>query len=538
MGMISQVKGFFQGGEAHEKRGFQRAIAEVVNLLELAKEDAGWERASGGETKLTPRTRNSLVEKMNRNQKRFEQDGRIKQGVNLHANFTLGNGIGLPKAKNPAIQEHIKQFWNDPTNQRNLFGFPALQTRHREFQLGGEINLLVKVDVATGRSKVYVAPIQNVMDVATDPDDPSRPAFYSIRTQHTPMDLLTGKRGKTEEKTTVHRALRYKLYACTEEEFSRGLVFHVGQNELFGQLRGASDLDAVVKAEDTATEMAADGATLSKANAEVAFKNKILKGGKATADKLLSILRTRSDGSNPNPPAGSDWYETEASERKWMTERDTGAAYREKDQRMVLLPVFAGLGFGEHYFGDASTGNLATATSMELPVLKMSEGEQKFWEWIFTELVKFSLEIKVALGVIPGEVVEYDEFNAEPSVDAAFTIDFPPILRKDINPYTQAVCLAVDKGLIGEEDGMRLLAQAFGIDDADDMIKKLMEVPQPETPPTGSETKPKPGETPAQPGETKPPAGGTPPQPGEKTAEQIAGGNGKTGGKYTSVKFV
>ena len=72
--------------------------------------------------------------------------------------------------------------------------------------------------------------------------------------------------------------------------------------------------------------------------------------------------------------------------REWMQNRDTGALQRKEDMRALKLYIYAGLGFGEHYMGDPASGNLATATAMELPVLKMIQAEQKLWSSIYTDL--------------------------------------------------------------------------------------------------------------------------------------------------------
>ena len=76
--------------------------------------------------------------------------------------------------------------------------------------------------------------------------------------------------------------------------------------------------------------------------------------------------------------------------------------------------VCAGTGIAEHYFGDASTGNLATATAMELPMLKMFSGYQVFWKEAWRDLFAIALQ---------------EDIDSEP---AQITLTMPAILEDDL----------------------------------------------------------------------------------------------------------
>jgi hypothetical protein len=51
---------------------------------------------------------------------------------------------------------------------------------------------------------------------------------------------------------------------------------------------------------------------------------------------------------------------------------DTGAAGAKEDAHMLLATAGAGVSTMVHYFGEGGDANLATAQSMELPMVKAS----------------------------------------------------------------------------------------------------------------------------------------------------------------------
>jgi hypothetical protein len=71
---------------------------------------------------------------------------------------------------------------------------------------------------------------------------------------------------------------------------------------------------------------------------------------------------------------------------------DSGAGNATQDGQMLRSQISAATHFPQHYLGDAGSANLATATSMELPVLKHIEGRQEVWEGVFRWFVDRVIE--------------------------------------------------------------------------------------------------------------------------------------------------
>lgn len=450
--------------------------AESSNIIAYMMEEFGWNKVTDNSL-LRPmkRTVNTIRNGIIRHQLKYSTDGYIKRGVNLHTDFVFGKGIDIPKAKSEVIMEEVvTPFWRDPVNQRNYFSFMAQQRRHKEAAISGELNILIKIDPITSRVRLYPILPHEIIEVIPDKDEPGRPAFYQLRHTVREWDFQRNQwKGTVDMDLQLHRAYRYKIFEASNDELARGLVYHVGFNEFFDLMRGESDIHACYEESESARDIAQDGATLSRSNAEIGYKMLIKKGGKTVKDDVMEYLKTRTDGSNPTPAPGSEWVENDAVSREWMQARDTGAQSREKDQRLMRLYTYATLGFGEHYFGDASTGNLATSTSMELPVIKMIESEQKLWESIYHDLINFQIDIAAVGGVISGETVDRDELEVETEENRMIDIDFPPITQKEIDRYITAVTGAESASLLPYKSAARLVMEALGVNNIDEELEEL-----------------------------------------------------------------
>ena len=117
-----------------------------------------------------------------------------------------------------------------------------------------------------------------------------------------------------------------------------------------------------------------------------------------------------------------------------------------------MLRQMVGIGSGgifEHYLaGDASTGNLATATAMELPMQKLFEYSQELWRDVFSDIFWFVLvqailakapqarglatvTVNTALGIwdiVPNE-----------GVDISAGVRFPAIVQKDVGVWLSSI---------------------------------------------------------------------------------------------------
>jgi hypothetical protein len=147
----------------------------------------------------------------------------------------------------------------------------------------------------------------------------------------------------------------------------------------------------------------------------------------------ISRLSQQIEGSTTRRDVVSDQNKTRIAVENQGTElqpavTDTGAGSASIDIQTLLGQVSAGTGIPPHYFGNSGSASLATATAMELPVMKMMEARQELWENVYRDILGWMLR---RAGLDPSRL----------------EVQMPPILARDLAATTSslgALTAAVD----------------------------------------------------------------------------------------------
>lgn len=221
------------------------------------------------------------------------------------------------------------------------------------------------------------------------------------------------------------------------------------------------------------------------------------------ANRLASSLSSGgSSETNPRPPAGATWLENKAATRERM-DLTTGAQDAETDG--VALLAQAGLAgrVYAHYLGrGANVYRLATATSMERPLLRAFNRYQLFWASIWRDLAKYVLMMGEKYA--PDFSID-EEYDVDISMNSVIDVSI-----EDVSKSTTSLTDLYDRSLIETpvameigEQLMRVIMQTIGIDDIEDIFSKaeeeIPETPEDEENPTDNIPPPVP------PGEEEPP---------------------------------
>jgi hypothetical protein len=97
------------------------------------------------------------------------------------------------------------------------------------------------------------------------------------------------------------------------------------------------------------------------------------------------------------------WHENESVDAEPFN-MDTRAGNAQQDAQIIRAPIAAAERWTQAYFGDASNSTLATATSLELPILKMVESRQEVFERLFRWFIDRVIENAVDKGLIPEQL--------------------------------------------------------------------------------------------------------------------------------------
>jgi hypothetical protein len=386
--------------------------------IELALDDRGWLSPSGRTTaEFDAQTRTVLV---NKSRLYWTRDPLAKQAVRLWTDYALGTGITF-KAEDATQQKMLEQFVRDRRNRR-LMSSEGQRKSSKKLLVDGEV--FFAIFGAEGQPKVirWVDPNQ-ITDIITDPEDNEHILAYRRQ-----LPITNGKTPKAIYYVDwscddADKALAEQQKVGTHQEAvvleSDVVLYHIpfdaihqrGNGLLFSVVDWTREHRRFMEARVAITQ------ALSK------YANKLtVKGGAGAVNAIKSKLQSTYANNaantverNPQTAPGSTWVQNDGIALEAIP-KATGAGDSEKDGNQLKLMVCAGTGIMLHYYGDPSTGNLATATAMELPMLKMFDSYQELWKDAWRDI--FSIIT--------------DEDPDEPADPEAITIELPPILADDL----------------------------------------------------------------------------------------------------------
>lgn len=353
------------------------------------------------------------------------------QIVNLTTWFVMGKGIGFTAA-DPRVQEILTGFWNDPENDMRA----VQHWMSNELQIYGEIFCRFFVNPFDGTVRLALLDPLEIRDIVTDPDDIRKPVVYlrEYRKSGLPeewIDAFTGHGGTGWFPTSDE---------LVKEVIDGQEVLHVKVNNVSNRKRGLSELYRVLPWLDAYDRWLEDRLAINKARGAFAFLRKV----PSMPSKAAGPFETDSSGKYVVPKPGSILVVHESEEWEVLSP-SIGADDAKEDGRAIKLMIAAGSGIFEHYFGDPSTGNLATTRSMELPMVKKFEDRQRLFENVFGKIFQRVIEAGIRSGILPA------------GVDRKVEVSFPPIAPDDVASLTDTLVKQVESGLLSKDSARRMI---------------------------------------------------------------------------------
>lgn len=421
--------------------------------------------------------------------------------ANLRANFAFGKGISRPEANDESVQQVIDRAWDDPVNARKLTSYAA--QRKRSNDLLTEANLFPTYFERNGRIRVAFLNPGEVTDIVPDPEDDEVPLYYVAHKVRQEWDFDADMPKPTigvEMDGGRERVYYYAHWRFVEAAFqwaaeqggskpplpppqkqAAGGVEHIAINQIgrthFGippwtrSLRFYSAMNQLTEAQ---VQMRQGAASI--------IAQRTRRGGQKDIQKLagnvLSMVgefgakrfgATGRPSDPPNagpgteppvgkapPPAGS-WLSTNEGERLEAVNLSSGASQAAQDAQIVRAPIAASSGFGQHYLGDASSTNLATATTLELPTLMEVSAWQETFEGLYRWFIDRAIESAVRAGQLGGIISEAstptdtrplnelrlpedkEEMERRTGIDLSYSFEMPYPGRRNLPDVTSSV---------------------------------------------------------------------------------------------------
>lgn len=364
----------------------------------------------------------------------WQQDPQLGAAVDLMNNFTLGRGVPSPKAGDPAVQKVIDAAWNDPDNQLILTSYPAQLALGTDLALQSNVFLLIFTG-DDGKVKLGMLDHDSVENVVRDPENRRRILYYVSRQRNIKWDFKNDSAMMEIDRTKVEdNSIRYFAHWNNEPgrgdkapsgKMGKGKVYHVALNRTGEMAFGHPRMHRVLRWANAFNSMMESRVDAVKAASAFMMKRKV-KGTPNQVRKLATQVLSKSgelgragmdrEGGDYGigPRSGSILTENEGVEHESF-KLDSGAQGANVDGQMIRSQISAATGFPQHYLGDIGSANLATATSMELPVLKAVESNQEIFEQMFRWFIDRVIEEAITAGTLTEELS--DEELAERDKD-------------------------------------------------------------------------------------------------------------------------
>lgn len=472
---------------------FEERLAE----LELSLEDEGWQRLGGAEGQEFSRRGLTIINGLARIY--FLKNPLIKRAVLTQTTYVFGQGVNV-MGKHPKVNEIVQEFWDDQKNKAELTVQQALSIKETELQCFANLFFVFFTNMATGKVRIRTIPVDQISEIVSNPEDAKDPWYYRREWTTSGINAETGDYVTTMQ-TAYYPDWRHNptikppTIGNTRVEWDEP-VYHVSVNRLSDMKFGVSEIYTALDWSRAYKEFLENRATVYKALARFAWKMSTKGGaaGVATAKaKLETTLGVSTSETNPPPATGSSFIGSDNIKLDPM--RTAGSTTPAKEGRAFRLMVSSATGIFEHYLtGDPSTGNLATAKAMELPMLIMFRDRQQLWVSVLTEILNFVVDQAVRAGVLPGNVEknvygeefivmaldvnnENEELQDKP-INRSIEVEFPNILE-DVETRVKAIVAAATldgktlAGSLALKLVTRLLLEALGIDNIDDILNEM-----------------------------------------------------------------
>jgi len=430
--------------------------ASVAVENELAIEDQGWISLSGTTGDIIQSAQRIQNVKLSRLYATKEPMG--KQSIRIWTDYTFGEGMTYSTPEDAeATKEVLEAFWSAPEN-RAVLSARGQRKSSDKLLIDGEVFFALFFGSSKEPPKIrWIDPLE-ITEIITDPDDREDIKYFKREWADTHSKMHTGYyRAATNvkgEEATDQYGLPVKYGSMTDMD-QDAIIYFLNYNTI--TQRGNPLLLPALLWMKYYTKFLASRIAVMLAIAKWAWHTKV-KGGQAAVD----AIRAKTHDTADEIPAGSNLLENLGSDTQPI-KSETGAKNAYTDGRMVKLQICAAVGIPEQYFGDISIGNLATAKTVELPMLKMFTSYQQVWRDTYKDINDM---------VLAHSGIAEDKRYVD--------LDFPPIAPDDAAAVALAIkdITSVMPQLADQDEVIQVALMALGVNDPQQVIDALNEEPE------------------------------------------------------------
>lgn len=439
------------GKMAFTEHSNNELLQERIAELELALDDVGYERI--GDSNFDKQFTKASIDKIATMARVYWlKNPLVKRAVATQANYVFGQGVDVVAADED-VQTVVDAFMEDSKNRAELTGEQAMLTKETELQVTSNLFFTFFTDPLNGATRVRTIPLSEITRIIYNPDDSKEPWYYYRQWQQ--------PKEPGSQKYEMHQAMYPDINYMPKgglpkhfngiEVMALNPVYHVKTNCLSDMEYGVSEIYAAIDWAKAYKDFLEDWYTIVKSLSKFAWKATSKSGATGMGQAKQVLEGAINGGSNPMNSdlpgqAAQVWMSSDNFDLAPMPK--SGATVAVDDGRRALLMVCAATGIYEHYFGDPSTGNLATAKAMEQPMLLMFQERQELWTDVFNTILGYVINQSALKpgGKLRG-VMSFNDYGESyvdmGDTDRSVDVKFPPILQEDVNERIDAIVKSV-----------------------------------------------------------------------------------------------
>lgn len=453
-------------------------LQESLGDLEARMNEPGWQELTAGA--LHEFSRDGLRQITAACRVMAIKSPLIKRGLSIRQAYVWGRGVEIT-SRDPKVSKVVQEFMEDEGNLRTFFGATARE--QNELALGTDGNLfpVLFTNPRDGRVQIRLLPWDEVTDIITNPEDASEPWFY----RHESWTQTRTASGLIDRPRVVYYpALGYRprTRPGTWTDVTGAQVpvrwdapaVHVKVNALSGWKFGVGDAYAAIDWARAYKDFLSDWATLVRSLSRFAWRLTARGSKQAAAKARLAAAPTRTAGGEPNH-AGA----TAVQSPDMMLEAipKTGATIDSESGRPLAAMVAAALDVPvTMLLGDPGiVGARATAETLNTPTENMAEGRRAVWEEKIVAIVRHVIisSIRAPEGALRGAIIQdgtRERFKLRGRTEATIDVDWPDIDQVPTSMLIDAITKADQTTYVPPLVTLRLLLQALGVKDMDEIL--------------------------------------------------------------------
>lgn len=487
-------------GESRRAIAERRALAaesaiEIVNEalvdLELAMDDKGWiDLVNEGEKDFT---REGLRRICRTSRIMALANPLLKRGLNIRQAYIWGGNVEISARSGEEdggqdVNAVVQAYLDDPLNRAAFTGPEAQEQLERALGTDGNVILAQFTLPSNGRVQTRVIPFDQIQEIYYNPDDVTEPWYY-LRVYSVTVVTDLGA-FQTEERRELYPALRYRPvtrprqlqvegYGLTQVKWDAP-VRHVKVNGLQGQKWGLGDLYPALPWARMHRDFLTDWATLVKALSQFAWRATTKNTAANKADMLRKNLQ-RAAAAVPGNPGTVGGVAVMTDDVTLEAMPKTGATIDSESGKPLAAMVASSLGVPVTMLlaDPGTTGARAVAETLDKPTIEEMNQRRTVWAEAYKDILEYVIlqSVKAPKGELRARIIRddygYEQVEWPDDTDATIDMVFPDLEEIDPEVLIKSLVLADGTGKVPPLVMVRLLLQALGVEDIDELVDEV-----------------------------------------------------------------